>query len=497
MTARRRWLWIVLVALFAAGGGLAGCVTWPLAEGDRAPALAVTEWLHGTPPPEPRAGGQIVVVELWATWCGPCLDAIPHLDELQRRYRPHGVQVVAVAVWDQLEAVRRFVAERGHELSFAIGFDGDGVVQKQWRRNWWRNGIPATWVVDPRGRIAAFTHPAYADDCVARLLAGAWPSPAADVIDERWAAAQAARQAGDWATLDAIGKRVLATDGRSVTGWNWRIAAQRTPAARNGLVRQAIAAVREHPLELGILVHSLASTGRLLDGATDAWQALDAAAATPPGLRFPTARLLAAHAVGDAALAATTEALAAQFAERPYELVALVREVLPRPRTDPAEALLVRHAPRESLARAALQLLDAAGTRLGPGPTALLRFDLLVELGADAGRIDACGREVVAALTGQLTELNSFAWRLLTDAEHLAVTRAVALRAAEAMQAIPGWETPMYLDTVALARFENGDAASAVALQERAIQGIGENVSPAFRERLERYRQGEAASRSR
>src|SRR4051812_5087620 len=62
--------------------------------GDPAPELRVSNWLQGDPVKsfEP---GKIYVVEFWATWCAPCIGNMPHLAELQAKYKDQGVTVIA------------------------------------------------------------------------------------------------------------------------------------------------------------------------------------------------------------------------------------------------------------------------------------------------------------------------------------------------------------------------------------------------------------------
>src|SRR3954468_17919530 len=54
-------------------------------EGKPMPALHVTEWINGQVKPADMKG-KVVVVDLYATWCGPCMAAIPHNNELQKKY---------------------------------------------------------------------------------------------------------------------------------------------------------------------------------------------------------------------------------------------------------------------------------------------------------------------------------------------------------------------------------------------------------------------------
>jgi len=85
--------------------------------GDRAPEFKVEKFLKG----EPITGfekGQVYVVEFWATWCGPCIAAMPHLSELQRHYKDDGVTFIGTNIWERYnddteKKVAEFVEEQG------------------------------------------------------------------------------------------------------------------------------------------------------------------------------------------------------------------------------------------------------------------------------------------------------------------------------------------------------------------------------------------------
>ncbi len=89
-----------------------------------------------------------VVVNFFASWCAPCAQEAPLLDQLQRRLAGHGT-VVGVAWNDATEDTLRFA--RAHALSYPVLRDVDGSFASAYGVT----GMPETFVVDPRGRIVA------------------------------------------------------------------------------------------------------------------------------------------------------------------------------------------------------------------------------------------------------------------------------------------------------------------------------------------------------
>jgi thiol-disulfide isomerase/thioredoxin len=92
-------------------------------------------------------GGQVVLVNFWATWCPPCVKEIPSLQRLYARLRDRGFQVLAVDVGETAETVRTFAAP--FEVTFPMLIDPDGVALKDWEVH----GFPTSFVVDRAGHI--------------------------------------------------------------------------------------------------------------------------------------------------------------------------------------------------------------------------------------------------------------------------------------------------------------------------------------------------------
>jgi peroxiredoxin len=93
--------------------------------------------------------GQVVVVNLWASWCPPCRAEMPALQQLFEAYREDGLVVVAVNATDQdsANAARTFVAEHG--LTFPVVLDALGEASRAYALQ----AMPSTYVVDRRGVI--------------------------------------------------------------------------------------------------------------------------------------------------------------------------------------------------------------------------------------------------------------------------------------------------------------------------------------------------------
>lgn len=151
-----------------------------LAAGAAAPPLRLGEFLRG-PALERFEPGHIYALEFWATWCGPCIGAMPHLSELQTRYAERGVTILGVDVWEDKgpttatpEAVRAFVAKKGAALTYPVALDDDGAMARTWLEAAGVRGIPSTFVVDRGGKLAWVGHPDALELVLDELLAGTW-----------------------------------------------------------------------------------------------------------------------------------------------------------------------------------------------------------------------------------------------------------------------------------------------------------------------------------
>ena len=92
--------------------------------------------------------GRVVIVNLWATWCGPCRIEMPGFENLYRRFRSEGLTILAVSLdKGNDKAVKDFAVE--YKLSFPILLDEKGEVEKLYQTF----TIPTTYVIDRTGRV--------------------------------------------------------------------------------------------------------------------------------------------------------------------------------------------------------------------------------------------------------------------------------------------------------------------------------------------------------
>src|SRR5262249_1711701 len=94
--------------------------------GKPAPALSLPVAANGTPGTRRRLAdlkGRAVLLDFWASWCGPCAIEAPVVDRLARRYEKKGLVVMGVNVSDTPEIVRRYTEQKG--LSYPMVMDAD------------------------------------------------------------------------------------------------------------------------------------------------------------------------------------------------------------------------------------------------------------------------------------------------------------------------------------------------------------------------------------
>jgi peroxiredoxin len=91
--------------------------------------------------------GRVVMVNFWATWCGPCRVELPHLDKLHAKYRNSGFMLLGVNIDDDPNTAKALAAKMG--LKFPVLFDSEKKVVAAYDLN----AMPATVLIDRDGKV--------------------------------------------------------------------------------------------------------------------------------------------------------------------------------------------------------------------------------------------------------------------------------------------------------------------------------------------------------
>jgi thiol-disulfide isomerase/thioredoxin len=98
--------------------------------------------------------GRVVMINFWASWCGPCRQEFPALDQIYAKYKPMGFEMVAINVESEKSDAERFLEKV--PVSFPILFDPDNRVSGDYGVS----AMPTTFLVDRQGRVR-WQHRAY------------------------------------------------------------------------------------------------------------------------------------------------------------------------------------------------------------------------------------------------------------------------------------------------------------------------------------------------
>ena len=176
MSGRLQWGVIAaVIAMLAAGlyftSTKLGAELFPLKIGATAPDFSAKPLAEGsTPKGIADYAGEVVLLNIWATWCGPCRVEMPSMQRLEEQLGPKGLRIVAVSVdvAGMEPRIREFAEEL--KLGFEILHDAPGEIQTGYQTT----GVPETFIIGRDGRVR-------------RRVIGAddWSSPASIAFLER------------------------------------------------------------------------------------------------------------------------------------------------------------------------------------------------------------------------------------------------------------------------------------------------------------------------
>jgi len=154
MTVRQQWTVVAVVVALLGGGLVAGVKLFaddlfPVEVGSTAPQFSAKDVRSGATRTLKDYRGQVVLLNVWATYCEPCKVEMPSMEELYKTYGPRGVHIVAVSIDDDVpeDSIRAYARNLG--LTFEILHDPTHAIERAYQTT----GYPESFVIDRNGVI--------------------------------------------------------------------------------------------------------------------------------------------------------------------------------------------------------------------------------------------------------------------------------------------------------------------------------------------------------
>jgi peroxiredoxin len=154
VTARQQWAVVgVVVGAMAAGLGIASHFMkdqlFPVTVGSNVPDFRAKVLGANRYKTLADYKGQVILLNIWATWCDPCRAELPSLERLQQEYGPKGLKLVAVSIDDQVseDSIRKFAKNFG--ISFEVLHDPTHAIEEAFQTT----GYPESFVIGREGTI--------------------------------------------------------------------------------------------------------------------------------------------------------------------------------------------------------------------------------------------------------------------------------------------------------------------------------------------------------
>jgi peroxiredoxin len=93
--------------------------------------------------------GKVVMVNFWATYCGPCIKEIPSMQRLREKLADKPFEILAIDMAEEKADVAAFMQRHKITVNFPLLLDSEGTVIEQWMVS----AVPTTFILDPQGKI--------------------------------------------------------------------------------------------------------------------------------------------------------------------------------------------------------------------------------------------------------------------------------------------------------------------------------------------------------
>lgn len=507
----------ILSGLFISGALFAGYGA-SLQVGHPAPKLAPGHWVQGEPVKEFEKG-KIYLVEFWATWCGPCIQSIPHVNELHHKFKDRGLVVIGQSVWESdPQAVEPFLKKMGSKMTYRVATDtAEGTMAKTWMEAAGQRGIPASFVVDQQGDIVWIGHPmTLKEELLEKVLSGHFDKAAAAAehaervkseatMRALWRDLNTHRASKDWQKADAILREMekLSPEARMQAEFaRFQMLLQRNDSKAVSALAEKIAKERaDEPMVLNQLAWSIATHEELGDrdlalAERIARLAFEKTEGKNAEILDTLARALFLQGRKDEAIGYQEKAV--RFAEggRQKQFARNLRDY--KTGVTPNEARFARlqqemngalEAGEWGEARQKLAELEKIYL---PEDWALVEAALFrIYCGEEKhSQAELSARKLAKSADDPLF-LNDLAWSVAISEKaagrDFELAEIIAAAASEATKN----ENAEILDTLARLLFRKGDKSKAVEVQARAVEFAGAGRKASFAKTLDSYKAGE------
>jgi tetratricopeptide (TPR) repeat protein len=368
-------------------------------------------------------------------------------------------------------------------MGYTVAFDKEGKTEASYMQAAEQFGIPTAFVVDKSGRIAWIGHPADSlEEVLTEIFAGKYDIEAAKKWFDLESRFTEAYQGEDYEGAVKVTDEMIALKPNDTAGWVRKIGMLDGPldkqeAARD-VAQKAAAALNGNAKGLAALSGMLIQ----LDGFDEVFQA--------------AMKRAVELAPEDADVRSAEYAVLAKM-DKQDEALNVAQKVIELIKDEPAELgrfarQLSKPDPKERCNDLALRAVELAIAAEPDEPAHLqTKFQIIAYCKQDEAAAAKVGRYLIEKASGDANMLNSFAWALLTEPGLMGKYNELALAASERMHEVSGGENWSYLDTHALAKFENGKVEEAIELEKKAIALCeNEGAKPSLKAALERFEAG-------